>query len=138
MKPKEQHEKEIVDVIVKNKVMRIQHIFQHYLDLKSSQFYNLELDKSEAIKEAINHNKTKAVSYMLNKWIGSDNPTLQISAFKVLCDDDERKKLSMQFMETDNKHELKQFQIEIIGRKNEDTIQHSIPASDREPEEDNN
>jgi hypothetical protein len=129
MKPKEQHEKEIVDVIVKHKVMKIQHIFSHYLDLKSSQFYNLELEKSEAIKEAIDNNKSKACTYMLNKWIGSDNPTLQISAFKVLCDEDERKKLSMQFVETDNKHELKQFEIEIIGRKEENTNQHSIPAS---------
>lgn len=120
-KSKEQHEKEILDVIVKHKIMKIQHIFSHYVDLKSAQFYNLELEKSESIKDAINLNKTKAVSYMINKWIASENPTLQISAFKVLCEDDERKKLSMQFMETDNKHELKKFEIEIIGRKNQDT-----------------
>jgi len=120
-KTKEHHEKEILEVIIKHKVMKIQHIFSHYLDLKSAQFYNLELDKSESIKEAITINKTKAVSYMINKWIASENPTLQISAFKVLCDDDERKKLSMQFIESDNKHELKQFEIEIIGRKTENT-----------------
>jgi hypothetical protein len=101
--------------------MKIQHIFSHYADLRSAQFYNLELEKSESIKEAIALNKTKAVSYMINKWIASENPTLQISAFKVLCDDDERKKLSMQFMETDNRHELKQFEIEIIGRKEKNT-----------------
>ena len=119
-KSKEQHEKEILDVIVKNKIMKIQHIFSHYLDLKSAQFYNLELEKSESIKDAIAFNKTKAVSYMINKWIDSENPTLQISAFKVLCDDEERKKLSMQFVESDNKHEMKQFEIEIIGRKEKD------------------
>jgi len=120
-KTKEQHETEIIQVIEKNSVMKILHIFSHYLDLKSAQFYNLQLEKSESIKEAISLNKTKAVSYMINKWIASENPTLQISAFKVLCDDEERKKLSMQFMETDNKHELKQFEIEIIGRKEKDT-----------------
>ena len=120
-KTKQQHEAEIIEVIERNKIMKIQHIFTHYLDLKSAQFYNLELEKSESIKEAITLNKTKAVGYMLNKWISSDNPTLQISAFKVLCDDDERKKLSMQFMETDNRHELKQFEIEIIGRKEKNT-----------------
>jgi len=119
MKSKEQHEKEILETISKHNIMKIQHIFSHYLDLKSSQFYNLELEKSESIKEAINLNKTKAVSYMINKWIASENPTLQISAFKVLCDDEERKKLSMQFLESENKHELKQFEIEIIGRKKE-------------------
>jgi hypothetical protein len=114
MKPKEQHEANILDVIVKNKVMKISHIFQHYTDLQRAQFYNLELDKSDIIKEAIAKNKSKAVSYMLNKWVGSDNATLQISAFKVLCEDEDRKKLSMQFVESENKHELKEFTVKVI------------------------
>ena len=113
-KSKEQHEKEILEVVIKNKVMKIQHIFQHYTDIGSAQFYNLELEKSESIKEAIKLNKSKAVSYMLNKWVGSDNATLQISAFKVLCEDEDRKKLSMQFVESENKHELKEFTVRVI------------------------
>lgn len=119
MKPKEQHEKEILSLIVKHKIMKIQHIFQHYTDLASAQFYNLELEKSESIKEAIQTNKSKAVSYMLNKWVGSDNATLQISAFKVLCEDEDRKKLSMQFIESENTHQVKKFEVEILKR-NED------------------
>lgn len=114
MKPKEQHEEEILKLIVKHKIMKINHIFQHYTDLQHSQFYNLELDKSESIKEAISTNKSKAVSYMLNKWVGSDNATLQISAFKVLCEDEDRKKLSMQFVESENTHQVKKFEVEII------------------------
>lgn len=114
MKPKEQHEEEILKLIVKHKIMKIQHIFQHYTDLASAQFYNLELEKSESIKEAIQTNKSKAVSYMLNKWVGSDNATLQISAFKVLCEDEDRKKLSMQFVESENTHQVKKFEVEII------------------------
>lgn len=113
-KSKEQHETDILKVIIKNKIMRIDHIFSHYVDLKSSQFYNLELEKSESIKEAIKINKSKAVSYMLNKWVGSNNATLQISAFKVLCEDEDRKKLSMQFVESENKHELKEFTVKVI------------------------
>lgn len=113
-KSKEEHETDILDVIVKNKVMKITHIFQHYTDLQRAQFYNLELDKSDNIKEAIAKNKSKAVSYMLNKWVGSDNATLQISAFKVLCEDEDRKKLSMQFVESENKHELKEFTVRVI------------------------
>ena len=113
-KTKEQHEKEILDIIVKHKIMKINHIFQHYTDLQHSQFYNLGLDKSESIKEAIATNKSKAVSYMLNKWVGSDNATLQISAFKVLCEDEDRKKLSMQFIESENTHQVKKFEVEII------------------------
>lgn len=122
-KTKEQHEKEITDIIVKNKVMKINHIFQHYTDLQHSQFYNLELDKSESIKEAISKNKSKAVSYMLNKWVGSDNATLQISAFKVLCEDEDRKKLSMQFVESENSHQVRKFEVEILKPKDEDTDQ---------------
>ena len=82
-------------MFLKEKIMRIQHIFPFYPDLKSAQFYNLELEKSESIKEAIALNKSTTVNFLLNKWIDSDNPTLQISAFKVVCDDEERKKLSM-------------------------------------------
>jgi hypothetical protein len=122
-KTKEQHEKEILEIIVKNKVMKINHIFQHYTDLQHSQFYNLELDKSESIKEAISKNKSKAVSYMLNKWVGSDNATLQISAFKVLCEDEDRKKLSMQFVESENSHQVRKFEVEILKPKNENTEQ---------------
>lgn len=122
-KTKEQHETKILDVIVKHKIMKINHIFQHYTDLQHSQFYNLELDKSESIKEAISTNKSKAVSYMLNKWVGSDNATLQISAFKVLCEDEDRKKLSMQFVESENSHQVRKFEVEILKPNNEDTEQ---------------
>jgi hypothetical protein len=113
-KTKEQHEKEILEIIIQPQIMKINHIFQHYTDLQHSQFYNLDLDKSDSIKEAIATNKSKAVSYMLNKWVGSDNATLQISAFKVLCEDEDRKKLSMQFVESENKHELKEFTVKVI------------------------
>jgi hypothetical protein len=122
-KTKEQHEKEILDIIVKHKIMRISHIFQHYVDLSSAHFYNLEMEKLESIKEAISTNKSKAVSYMLNKWVGSDNATLQISAFKVLCEDEDRKKLSMQFVESENSHQVRKFEVEILKTKNEDTEQ---------------
>ncbi|MEY3500039.1 MAG: hypothetical protein RL308_1708 [Bacteroidota bacterium] len=123
MRPKEQHEAEILKLIIKHKIMKIQHIFQHYTDLGSAQFYNLELEKSESIKEAIQTNKSKAVSYMLNKWVGSDNATLQISAFKVLCEDEDRKKLSMQFVESENSHQVRKFEVEILKPKNENTEQ---------------
>lgn len=122
-KTKEQHEEQILQIVVKNKIMKINHIFQHYTDLQHSQFYNLELDKSESIKEAITTNKSKAVSYMLNKWVGSDNATLQISAFKVLCEDEDRKKLSMQFVESENSHQVRKFEVEILKPKDEDTDQ---------------
>jgi hypothetical protein len=103
MKSKEEHEKAILEIIETFEIKKVQHIFQHYTDLKSAQFYNLELEKSECIKDAIALNKSKACTYMINKWIQSDNSTLQISAFKVLCDEEDRKKLSMNYTENDVK-----------------------------------
>jgi len=123
MKAKEKHENEILKIIIKYKIMKIQHIFVHYTDLKSSQFYNLELEKSECIKEAIKDNKSKAVSYMLNKWVASDNPTLQISAFKVLCEDDDRRKLSLQFVESENNnvnHNSKPLTLEELKKRSKE------------------
>lgn len=104
-KSKELHEKDIIEVITKYKVTNIQHIFPYYSELRSSQFYNLELEKSESIKEAIGLNRQKACSFLLNKWISSDRDALQISAFKILCSDDERKALSMNYQDHTTKGE---------------------------------
>jgi len=92
---KEEHEKGSLEAIEKYKLTNIQHIFAYYTDIKSAQFYNLELEKSESIKEAIKTNRAKACSFMLSKWIASDRDALQISAFKILCSDEERRALSM-------------------------------------------
>ena len=103
-KSKELHEKDIIDVIKKHKVTNISHIFVFYTDCNRATFYNLDLDKLDSIKEAIKTNRAKACSFMLSKWIASDRDALQISAFKILCSDEERKALSMAF--TDNKHTI--------------------------------
>lgn len=102
-KTKKQHEKDIVEVIKEKKVMCIQHIFGHYADLASSQFYNLKLQESESIKEAIVKNKSKATGYLINKWIASDNPTLQIAAYRLTCTDEERQKLNQNYLELTGK-----------------------------------
>jgi hypothetical protein len=69
------------------------------MELQKSQFYNLELDKSEAIKEAINFNRAKAKRHMRAKWIKSDNPTLQITAYRLMADEDETKRLNQRFVD---------------------------------------
>lgn len=102
-KTKNQHEKDIVEIIKEKNVMYIQHIFGHYPDLASSQFYNLKLEESERIKEAIAKNKSKATGYLINKWIGSDNPTLQIAAYRLTCTDEERQKLNQNYLELTGK-----------------------------------
>ena len=98
-KTKEQHEKDIVEVIKAKKICRISHIFGFYTDIKSSQFYNLKLEKSDNIKEAIHQNRAKGTGYLLNKWISSDNATLQIAAYRLICTPEERQLLNQQYIE---------------------------------------
>ena len=99
MKSRLQHEKDIVEVIKKNKVCVIQHIFAYYTELKSSQFYNLELEKSEIIKEAIANNKAKGCIVLLNKMINSDNPTLNLAAYRLICTPEERQNLNQSYID---------------------------------------
>jgi len=105
---KEIYEKEILEVIKKNNLFVISDIFAFYSGIKSSQFYNLELEKSENIKRAIDNNKVKTKQSLKNKWYKSENPTLQIALFKTICSDEEAHRLngSKQEVKTDNNHKF--------------------------------
>lgn len=119
-KSKDQHEKDILKVIREKKIFRISHIFSHYLELGSSQFYNLELEKSENIKEALQQNREKAKEYMLQKWVSGDNPTLQIAAFRLLADKDEHQLLNQQYIDhTTNGESIKDVQVKIVNDGND-------------------
>jgi len=91
---KETYEKEIVKVIEKNNLFIIQDIFAFYTGIKSSQFYNLELEKSESIKKAIDDNKIKTKQSMKNKWYRSENPTLQMGLMKLIGTEEEAHRLN--------------------------------------------
>jgi hypothetical protein len=102
-KTKQQHEKAIIEVITKNNVMFIDHIFAYYVDLQHSQFYNLGLEKSDKIRDAIRKNKLKGKTFMLNKWIGSENSTLQLAGYRLLADPEEHRLLNQQYVEQTTK-----------------------------------
>lgn len=99
MKTKEAHIEGIAKVIKANRIMFISHIFGFYADIGRGQFYNLGLDKCDTLINAINENRCQAKVHMTNKWIGSDNPTLQIAAFKLMATDEERRLLSQQHVD---------------------------------------
>ena len=91
---KQIYESEILKVIKANNLFVISDIFAYYTGIKSSQFYNLELEKSENIKKAIDDNKIKTRQSLKNKWYKSENPTLQIALFKTICSDEEAHRLN--------------------------------------------
>lgn len=89
------HEKEILDTISKNPIFSFKDIFVFYKGCTRSTAYLHNLDKSDNIKEAIYSNKRRGATTLLSKWLVSENPTLQLAAMRLVADDDERKKLSI-------------------------------------------
>ena len=86
-------EKQALDAIKKHNLKFIKHLVP-FLPCSSSTFYDLELEKSEAIKRAIEENRTNAKVKALHRWEQSDNPTLEIAFFKLIGDDDEVERLN--------------------------------------------
>lgn len=90
------YEEELLKVIKSKKIAFFDHCFG-FTSFSRATAYNHSLDKLDSIKDAINENRVTAKNYMLNKWIGSDNPTLQISAMRLLSDSEEHKKLNQKY-----------------------------------------
>ena len=93
----EDYKSKLLEVIKSNRIFFIEELFSFQSIISRSQFYNLGLNKSDILLKAMADNKTVTKKNMQNKWYRSDNATLQIALFKLLADDDERKKLSQQF-----------------------------------------
>ena len=94
------HEKAILKIIKENNIVFIEHIWNYYFRLRKSQFYNLGLEKSEAIRDAIDKNRAKEVNKMLNNWLeNKKNSTLQIAAMRLICTPEQRQMLNQQYIE---------------------------------------
>ena len=103
MNKKATYEKEISKVIKDNKLYVINDIFAFYAGIKSAQFYNLKLEKSECIKKSLADNKVTTCLSLKKKWFDSDNPTLQIALFKTICGKRDLKKLSLTYQDVTSK-----------------------------------
>jgi hypothetical protein len=101
MIPVEKHIEDIIALIPKHAIFSFKDIFVYYKGCTRQWAYELNIDKNDTIKGLIYDNKRKGVSSLLSKWVTSSNPTLQISAMKILSDDDERMKLSMNHQVTE-------------------------------------
>ena len=97
-KKQKAYEKELLKIIEERKIMFFSHVFA-YASFSSATAYNHGLEKLETIKDALAKNRTSGVTYMLNKWIGSDNATLQIAAMRIISDEDLRRSLNQQYIE---------------------------------------
>lgn len=91
-------EEQALEAIEKHKLFFIADVVC-YLDCSRSTFYELGLDKSDAINELLAKVKTEIKISMRSKWYKSENPTLQMGLMKLISTDEELRKLSMQHTE---------------------------------------
>lgn len=82
------------EMIVKNKLFFFDDIIA-FLPIASSTFYAWEMEKSEELKGLLETNRVELKVSMRSKWYKSNAPALQMALMKLICTDEERKKLSM-------------------------------------------
>ena len=103
-KNENKYEIELIETIHKHKWMRWSHIDWTALSFSRKTAYNYNLHELHAIKEAFEQNRSKATNYLLQKWIQSDNATLQIAAFKIIADSDDHKRLNQTYIDQKNEN----------------------------------
>jgi hypothetical protein len=93
------YEAELIQAISKHKWMRWKYIQWEKLSFGRSTAYNHGLDKLDTIKEAFEDNRTEGVNDLIQNWIKSNNPTLQIAAMRIIADNETRQCLNQQYIE---------------------------------------
>lgn len=112
-----QYERQLLEVIEKHKITFFDHCFA-FVPFSRATAYNNGIDKLDSIKNALAQNRVKAKNYMLNKWIGGENSTLQIAAYRLLADSEEHKKLNQQYIDhTTDGEKINGFEITVKNDK---------------------
>jgi hypothetical protein len=79
------------------------------------------LEKLDTIKDALTKVKTEIKVSMRSKWYKSENPTLQMGLMKLIASPDELKQLSMTHVESNNTHEVKDFNLSDLVKFKDDS-----------------
>ena len=99
------YESQLIDYIKKHKFMKWSHIIWKSAPFSKRTAYNFDLHNMQTIKEAMQENCGEAMQYLLQKWIKSDNPTLQIAAMRIVSDTETHQKLNQSYVDHTSKGE---------------------------------
>ena len=105
-----------IEQIKKNKLFFIEDIIA-FLPCRKSTFYEHFPNDSDYYKkmfEELERNRTELKVSMRSKWYKSNAPALQMALMKLICTDEERKKLAMQYSENLSNHTIENFNIKDI------------------------
>lgn len=95
-----------IEKIKKNKLFFIEDIIS-FLPCRKSTFYEHFPNDSDYYKrmfEELERNRTELKVSMRSKWYTSNAPALQMALMKLIASPEELRKLSMQYIESDNKN----------------------------------
>ena len=67
------------------------------LGIGTQTFYNHKLEQLEELKSILESNRIEIKKSLRKKWFDSKNATLQLALYKLLADQDELKRLSVEF-----------------------------------------
>lgn len=94
-----------------------------YLPCDKTTFYRLfpvESNEYNELKELLEVNRIELKVSLRSKWYKSNAPALQMALMKLIATPDELKKLSMQYVESENKNINNNFDIkDIVTFKND-------------------
>lgn len=92
------------EMIVKHKLFFVEDIVA-FLPISKPTFYEffpVESDEINELKGLLETNRTELKVSMRSKWYKSNAPALQMALMKLIATPEELKKLSMQFIESEN------------------------------------
>ncbi len=116
------------EVTVKNKLFFIEDIVA-FLPCSKNYFYDHfppDSNEYDELKALLDTNRTTLKVSMRSKWYTSNAPALQMALMKLIATPEELRKLSMQFIESENTNNItNNIQVEIV-KTNEDTSDASI------------
>ena len=105
-----------LEAIEKHKLFFIEDIIA-FLPCHKSTFYEHFPNESYNYKrmfDELEKNRTELKVSMRSKWYKSNAPALQMALMKLICTDEERKKLAMQYSENLSNHTIENFNIKDI------------------------
>ena len=107
------------EVTVKNKLFFIEDIVA-FLPCSKNYFYDHfppDSNEYDELKALLDTNRTTLKVSMRSKWYTSNAPALQMALMKLIATPEELRKLSMQFIESENKNTNNNFDISKIYDK---------------------
>ena len=101
------------EMIVKHKLFFVEDIVA-FLPCSKPTFYDFfppDSNELNELKELLETNRTELKVSMRSKWYKSNAPALQMALMKLIATPDELKRLSMQYNENNNTHNVEGFDI---------------------------